>query len=49
MKQPTKEDIEVLKAMVADMNIEQLKMALYMILNEADVPFAIDEANSIFK
>lgn len=45
----TKESVEVLKAIVMDMNAEQLKMALLMILNGADVPFAIDKANAIFK
>ncbi len=44
----TKEAIGVYKAMILDMNECQLRFALLMIINGAEVPFAIDRAIAIY-
>jgi len=45
----TKEIIETYKAMILDMNEPQLRFTLLMILNGADLPYAIDQALAIYK
>jgi hypothetical protein len=45
----TKETIDIYKAMILDMNEVQLRFALLMIINGADLPFAIDQAIAISK
>jgi hypothetical protein len=49
MNKGTKETIETYKAMVLDMNADQLRFALLMILNDAELPYAIDQAIAIWK
>lgn len=43
------ETTEVYKAMILDMNECQLRFALLMILNGADLPYAIDQAMAIWR
>lgn len=43
------ERVKVYKAMILDMNAEELRFALLMILNGADLPYAIDQALAIYK
>ena len=45
----TKEIIETYKAMILDMNEDQLRFTLLMILNGSDLPYAIDQAIAIYK
>jgi hypothetical protein len=45
----TKETIDTYKAMILDMNECQLRFALLMIINGADLPYAIDRAIAIYK
>lgn len=49
MKWGTQETIDTYKAMILDMDEEQLRMALLMIINGHDVPYAIDQALAINK
>lgn len=49
MNKITKEVLETYKAMVLDMNADQLRFALLMILNDADLPYAIDQAIAIYR
>jgi hypothetical protein len=49
MQLGTKETVEVYKAMIIDMNEDQLRFALLMIINGADLPYAIDQAIAISK
>lgn len=49
MQWGTKEIIDVYKAMILDMNECQLRFALLMIINGADLPYAIDQAIAIHK
>jgi len=49
MQRITKEIIDTYKAMILDMNEDQLRFALLMIINGADLPFAIDQAIAIWK
>lgn len=45
----TRETIDVYKAMILDMNEDQLRFALLMIINGTDLPYAIDQALAIYK
>jgi len=45
----TPETVEIYKAIVLDMNEVQLRFALLMIINGADVPYSIDSAIAIWK
>jgi len=49
MQRITKETIDTYKAMILDMNEDQLRFALLMIINGADVPYALDRSIAIYK
>jgi hypothetical protein len=49
MQWGTKETIDIYKAMILDMNEDQLRFALLMIINGADPPYGIDQAIAIYK
>jgi len=44
-----KETIKTYKSMILDMNECQLRFALLMIINGADLPYAIDQAIAIYR
>ena len=49
MNPGTKETIDTYKAMILNMNELQLRFTLLMILNGADIPYAIDQAIAIYR
>lgn len=49
MKWGTQEEIDSFKAIILDMNQNELRFALLMVLNGSDLPYAIDQALAINK
>lgn len=49
MQWGTEETINAYKAMIIEMNTDQLRFALLMIINGADLPYAIDQALAIYR
>jgi hypothetical protein len=43
----TQEEIDSFKAIILDMDQNELRFALLMVLNGADLPYAIDQAIAI--